>query len=328
VVTAAALVAASAGLFDPRQETPTAPTGTPGSATVALDARTVLLAAASQAEAQQEKTGDWWRSESVQRDLLRVLGEPSYLVYTAERSEMWTPYETGGERVDRSQKLGFDFPTPADEAAWKQAGSPSRVSLDVPKPKPKGGPASPGIGSYEVDRLPGREETHRAPLLDGDKVFWLGKNVTMKDLQGLPDDPKRLKAWLLRSYKGHDTESSGVPMTSEKWLYQVATGLIADMPVTPKVRGAAFRMLAELETVRVIENVTDLEGRTGTAVAMEKESDGAVILDRLLFDRTTGRALQRDNVVLKPGGYQKGLPEGSLNHAVTIVSSGWTDENP
>ncbi len=322
-VTAAAV--AIAGLPGGTPSSPVAPAAASPSATVVLDARTVLLSAASQSEAQQEKAGDWWTSETVQRHVSRVQGEPLYSVYEISRSKTWTPYAPGGEQVSRSQRLGFEFPSPEDEAAWKQAGSPSKVSVAAPKPAAAG---APGYASYPIDRGPGKESTGRSRLVDGDKVFWLGKNVTMKELQGLPHDPDRLKAWLLRSYKGHDTESSSVPMTSDAWLYRVATGLIADMPVTPKVRGAAFRMLADLKTVQVVADVTDFNGRPGTAVTMKEKANGAVLLDRLLFDRATGRALQTDGVVVEPGGYQKDLPAGTVWNAVTITSSGWSDERP
>ena len=323
-VTAAAVVA-SGVLFDTGEGGTADPVVAPP-VSVSLDARTVLLAAATQAEAQQEKTGDWWRSTVVQRHMSPTRDEPSYHVYENSESTMWTPYAPGGEQVSSSRRLGFTFPTPEDEAAWKRAGSPSRVSVAAPKPVKKG---APGTASYEIDREPGKARTERSRLVDGDKVFWLGKNVTMRELQGLPGDPKRLKAWLLASYKGHSTESSSTPMASDAWLYQVTTGLIADMPVTPKVRGAAFRMLAELDSVRVVENVKDFEGRSGTAVTREeKAGGGGVLRARLLFDRSTGRALQTDSVVVVPGGYQRNLPAGAVWNAVTIVSSGWTGEAP
>ncbi|MEO3786074.1 CU044_5270 family protein [Actinocorallia sp. B10E7] len=322
-VTAAAVVIA--GTQGGTPSPPQAPAAASPSASVVLDARTVLLAAASQAEAQPDETGEWWHTASVQRSLMPIRGEHDYYVYMLDKNEMWTPYAPGGDQISRSQRLGFGFPGPEDEAAWRQAGSPSRVFGEAPKPAASG---SPGLGTFPIDKEPGKARTNRSPLVDGDKVFWLGENVTMKDLLSLPDDPKRLKAWLLRSYSGHDTESTSVPMTSEAWLYRVATGLIIDMPVRPKVRGAAFRMLAELKTVRVVDNVKDMDGRTGTAVSMEEKTDGGVLLNRLLFDRETGRALQSDSVVVKPGGHQAGLPVGAVWNAVTITSSGWADERP
>ncbi|GAA2729695.1 CU044_5270 family protein [Actinocorallia aurantiaca] len=322
---ATAAAVAIAGLPGGTPSPPVAPAAASPSAAVVLDARTVLLSAASQAEAQQEKTADWWTSETVQRHMSRVQGDPSYAVYEISKSKAWTPYAPGGEQGGSSQRLGFEFPTPEDEAAWRQAGSPSKVAVAAPKPAAVG---APGRASYEITREPGKESTESNRLVDGDKVFWLGENVTMQDLLSLPDDPKRLKAWLLRSYKGHDTESSSVPMTSDAWLYRVATGLIADMPVTPKVRGAAFRMLADLKTVQVVANVTDFDGRSGTAVTMKEKANGAVLLNRLLFDQATGRALQTDGVVVEPGGYQKDLPAGTIWNSVTITSSGWADERP
>ncbi|ACY95844.1 hypothetical protein Tcur_0239 [Thermomonospora curvata DSM 43183] len=97
----------------------------------------------------------------------------------------------------------------------------------------------------------------RAPLVDGDKIFWLGRNVTMKNLRALPADPARLKAELLKWYRGHGTEAAGDPMSADVRLFTVTQGLILDMPITPKVRAAAFRMLAGLDSVKAAGPVRD-----------------------------------------------------------------------
>jgi hypothetical protein len=176
---------------------------------------------------------------------------------------------------------------------------------------------------------PGKAHTSHSPLVDGDKVFWLGHNVTMKDLRGLPSDAGKLKAWLLRSYEGHDTESDSLPMSSDAWLFTVSVGLITDMPVTPKVRGAAFRMLAGLDTVDLLENATDAEGRQGTAVSIEeKMKGGGVLAHRLIFDRATGQGLANESVVVKRGGPQAGFEPGSVRSSVAVLEAGWTDTEP
>ncbi|MEU4507968.1 CU044_5270 family protein [Nonomuraea wenchangensis] len=283
-----------------------------------LSAREVLLAAAANAGRQAESEGDWWHTATVTRTLFTVAGG-GYRVVSRSRDEMWTPRATGGEQWSRGRSLGAAPATEADRQAWEAAGSPAEFEIKVPGKR----------GALTMPAAPGEVRTDHSPLVDGDKVFWLGRNVTMKDLRGLPDEPEALRAWLLRSYEGHDTESDGVPMASDVWLFKVSAGLITDMPVTPKVRGAAFRMLAGLDTVEVTEDVTDAEGRTGTAVSVEERiKGGAVLRNRLVFDEATGRGLANENVVVRPGGLQAGLEPGSVFSSVAVLEAGWTSAAP
>ncbi|MFG3437110.1 CU044_5270 family protein [Nonomuraea sp. NPDC047897] len=285
---------------------------------VKLAARDVLLAAAEKADRRSERTGAYWHTVSVTRSLYSA-AKGGYRVVARERSEMWTPRAAGGDQWARSRPLGVAPASEEDRKAWERAGSPGEIDIAVPGKR----------GPMTLTVSPGRARTSHSPLVDGDKVFWLGRNVTMKDLRGLPSDPQQLKKWLLRSYQGHDTESSAVPMGSDAWLFRVSAGLITDMPVTSQVRGAAFRMLAELDSVEVIQNVTDGEGRRGTAVAVEERVTGSAVLQhRLIFDEATGQALGDQNVVVKPGGLQAGLEPGTVFNSTAVLEAGWTDAKP
>ncbi len=301
---------------------------TPSASRVELSSRSILLAAAHGAARQPDTTGAYWHTASVTRMLFEA-ADGDYTVVERTRNEGWTPSATGGDQWSRTRSLGARPASPDDEAAWRRAGSPTEIEVEVPG---KGG----GLrGGYVLSTEPGEAKDSHTPLVDGDKVFWLGRNVTMKDLRGLPDDPDDLKAWLLRSYRGTGTES-GAPMSSDAWLFAVSVGLITDMPVTSQVRGAAFRMLADLKTIEVSRGVTDAEGRTGSAVAIEvrvrgkadAKGSGGVLLDRLIFDEATGRALARENVVVRPGGPQAGFEPGTVWHSQTVLEAGWTDEKP
>jgi hypothetical protein len=301
-----------------------AASATPTPARVRLSARDVLLAAAAKADRQVEGSGDYWHSVTVSRELLNVKGG-GYRVLDQSRSEGWTPSAVGGEQWFRSRSLGAKPATEEDRKAWEQAGSPAEVDVVVPG---KGG--APGKdGTISLSTSEGRSTTGHSPLVDGDKVFWLGRNVTMKDLRGLPSDPGKLKKRLMASYEGHGTESSSEKMSGDAWLFKVSVGLIMDMPVTPEVRGAAFRMLAELGNVEVAENVTDSEGRPGTAVSVEESTQwGGVSATRLIFDEATGQALANEGVVVKPGGMQAGFEPGTVWHSSVLLESGWTDAKP
>lgn len=277
-------------------------------APIALSAKTVLLAAAEQAERTPAVTGDWWHSVSVSWTLLKA-DKGGYMVADRRRSEHWTPLATGKEQWSRSQMLGAE---PLDRAAWEKAGSPKEIAVRIAHK-----------GHYALSTEPGKVDIGHSPLVDGDKVFWLGKNVTMKDLLGLPSEPDKLKAWLLRSYEGHDTESDQ-PMGSDDWLFAVTNGLIMDMPVTPQVRAAAFRMLADLDSIEVTAGVTDAEGRKGTAVSIEQSG----LQRRLIIDESTGQALTSETVVVKPVGNFKAYSPGDVWNSHAVLESGWTDEGP
>ncbi|NUW42562.1 CU044_5270 family protein [Nonomuraea rhodomycinica] len=292
--------------------------GTVPATRVRLSARDVLLAAAEKADRRSEGDGDYWHTATVTRNVFSA-ARGGYRVVAQERNELWTPVATGGEQWGLNQPLGARPATEEDRAAWERAGSPSEIDVTVPG---KGKPMT-------LTTSPGEARPSHSPLVDGDKVFWLGRNVTMKDLRGLPGEPGELKRWLLRSYEGHDTESSSVPMSSDAWLFRVGAGLITDMPVTPQVRGAAFRMLAGLDTVKVIENVADGEGRQGTAVAVEERVKGSGVLEnRLILDEATGQALGGQSVVVRPGGWRAGFEPGTVLSSTTVLEAGWTDTKP
>ncbi|WP_433180061.1 CU044_5270 family protein [Actinoallomurus sp. CA-150999] len=291
--------------------------------TVALNAHTVLLAAASRADVQPDRVGKYWHSVTLGRSYFRVAAPTGdYTVLSEGRSEQWTPSAVRQDQVASEQRLGARPATAADVAAWKKAGSPTSFTFSAT-------PYGKGKGKMVMPAQPGKVSVSRAPLVDGDKVFWLGRNVTMKDLRALPADPKRLKASLSRWYQGHGTESSSEAMGSDLWLYTVAKGLIMDMPVTPKVRGAAFRMLADLKMVKAIGAVKDAQGRTGTAIAVTEPTKGnGTLQHRLIIDTATGRALAEELIVLKPAGSTAGLAPGSLYSSSAVLTQDWTDATP
>ncbi|YCK34470.1 CU044_5270 family protein [Actinomadura sp. ATCC 39365] len=318
--TAVAVVVAGNAAPAPRKQAPQA--GQSASATprkVTLSAREVLLAAAEKADRQPDRTGDWWYTVTVSRHAYPAV-KGGYLVLDQQRNEEWTPRATGGEQWSRTRRLGAVPAGEADRLAWEQAGSPAGIEVVVPMKK---------VAPLTLRTAPGKATTSHSPLVDGDKVFWLGRNVTMKDLRGLPDEPAKLKKWLLDSYDGHSTESSSVEMSSDTWLFTVSVGLIVSMPVTPQVRGAAFRMLAGLDSVKVIENVTDAEGRTGTAAAIQQSDERTGVREsRLIFDEATGRALGTESVVVEPRGPQKALEPGTVSSSEAVLEAGWTDAGP
>ncbi|MFD1547161.1 CU044_5270 family protein [Nonomuraea guangzhouensis] len=317
--TAVAVVVSGTGGTTPRAPDVAAPTTvTSSTPKVKLSARDILLTAAAKAARQPAGKGAYWHTVSMRRTLFAVDGA-DYQVMDRQREEGWTPNATGGDQWGSIKPLGARPVTAADEEAWKQAGSPAEIPVKVPGKSRR----------MTLTASPRKAFGGHSPLVDGDKVFWLGRNVTMKDLRGLPSDPAKLKAWLLRSYEGHSPGSSSDPMTAEPWLFTVSVGLITDMPVTPQVRGAAFRMLADLDIVDVIENVTDAEGRQGTAVAVKEHTMYSGIVEtRLIFDQATGQGLANESVLVKPEGVQSSFEPGTVWNSQAVLEAGWTDRKP
>jgi hypothetical protein len=65
----------------------------------------------------------------------------------------------------------------------------------------------------------------------------------------------------------------GVPADPLPWrvsmLFRAGEFLVMKLPVTPQLRGAAYRMLAGLDGVRSVGPVTDRRGRAGTGVGYD-----------------------------------------------------------
>ncbi|NDU73178.1 hypothetical protein GWI34_11105 [Actinomadura sp. DSM 109109] len=286
-----------------------------------LDARTVLLAAAEKADGQTDTVRAFWHQVTVSSSTYPVgKGGGRYDVTVRSRAETWTPSRPGGKAWSAQQELGARPATKADEEAWRRAGSPGTFKIEIPVAaggRPKG---------FTARTAPGPRSLSGSALVGGDKVFWLGRNVSMKDLRSLPSDPKRLRAALLRWYKGHDTESNR-PMAADRWLYAVARGLVLDMPVKPEVRAAAFRMLAGLPAVRSLGRVTDPQGRTGNAIGLEEKTPRGVIRDELIIDPASGTALGSRNVMVAPAAGE-GVPAGRTMNSTALVGAEWTDSKP
>ncbi|GIH22190.1 hypothetical protein Aph01nite_05000 [Acrocarpospora phusangensis] len=276
---------------------------------VPLSARQLLLVAATSADKEPATTGKFWFTKTASRDIMSVDGD--YALLSEGVGESWL---TDGQQWHTSQSLGTKPATEADQAAWEAAGSPTTAGVGEGK-------------RLETVRPAGKPSTD---TYKSKYVYWLGRNVTLDQMRALPADPAKLKASLLKYYTGNSTEAD-VPMAEDNWLFTVAGGLVIGGPVSPQVRAAAFRMLAALPSVTSLGQVTDSTGRPGTAIGIETSSgfrsdpDKGVLQERLIIDEKSGRALAREYVVVKPGGFQKGLKPGTVSNSTTIVDSGWTD---
>jgi hypothetical protein len=300
--------------------TGTTPRGTPATPDqqVRLSASQVLLAAATKADLQPQTTGRYWHTATRSSWTIRVGTKANpYMLGMRQREDRWLAREpVHGTSWSWRQDLGSKPLTMGDIEAWKRAGSPAMAKMINPrvvgKQVPIGQPTTVTGGRTD-------------PTGPGDAIYAIGpKNVTMKDLIGLPTDPARLKAYLLSMYKGHGTESTSQPMSADVWLFTVSSGLVMGMPTKPAVRAAAYRMLSKLDGVTVIGTVKDPDGRTGTAVAINEGGTQ----HRLIVDRASGRALASEEVVVKPTGTTEGFAPGSVFASSVYQADGWTNDKP
>jgi hypothetical protein len=201
--------------------------------------------------------------------------------------------------------------TPADEAVWKAAGSPS-LSPGVP--------STPLVSNYDI------------PL-----HFQIGnQQVTMAVLAKLPTNADQLEAELRRRYQadlrepGYRAElkaAKAEPASFAEVVWQTAWDLLAG-PITPGTRAALYRVLAEQPGIKLLGSTTDASGRHGTALAMIKSSaemnsdtGPTTIQDRLIIDPKSARLLAHESYTLDSNGQP-----GQRMESTTYSATGWTNK--
>ncbi|MFD9940525.1 CU044_5270 family protein [Nonomuraea sp. NPDC059023] len=186
------------------------------------DPAAVLGTAADRLAARPPGEGAWWR-----RDLLRHSRTRTAAGYTVEHrieEVLWVNRE-GRRHTDRGQVTTKPL-TPADEQAWKDAGSPALCQ---------------GSDGCDIGR------TYFIPL-------------TLTPVTSLPTEAGALKAEMLKEFPADGADSQ------ESWLWASAKWMLLDAESTPGTRAALYRLLAGLPGFRVADGVTDAEGRAGVAV--------------------------------------------------------------
>ncbi|MEV0391050.1 RNA polymerase sigma factor [Nonomuraea sp. NPDC050643] len=138
---------------------------------------------------------------------------------------------------------------------------------------------------------------------------------------------------LLSALGGHWQADPG-RQSFEQFLSR--TSALLGMPVSPAVRAAALRLLAELPTTKVGGTVDDPLGRPGLAVTfIESEGfstqfgadDDVAERYTTILDPKTGTLLASDAAIAAEGA--EGLTKGTyLYYAAWAPEAGWTDDRP
>ncbi|MFI6988316.1 CU044_5270 family protein [Nonomuraea wenchangensis] len=292
--------------------------------TVGTDAsspRGMMLAAATQAELQQE--GRYWYTHQRIAFAALALGRTGGYV-VEERTEVFA--WTGRDRGDGTSFYGRDFPgkpqTKADADAWRAAGSPpswqirssglTRTLASKPGPWQEDPPGDRGGGVFDIGGL-GR--------------------FTYQELQDLPTDPEDLRKLLCEGSIKLADGRTGAPKHCEeprRVLDQVFS-LLADTPVPSKVRAGLMRLITDYPGVQRLGAVKDPLGRAAVALAAPFESaDGRGTIQRqVLFDQRTGKLLGGRDIQLEPGpDSETWQAPGRVLDYWAVVDSGWSDAQP
>lgn len=224
--------------------------------------RVVLLTAArTAAKAAQPAPERYYVTPGIVGNFVRV-GPPGnrYLVLEVVNTQYWAATNPRDGSPDMSQARYVQAASPADRAAWRRDGSP-RMWQHVGQETGLADPLSPSNGWLRpLSAAPGKLIAITAAY--GAQPFIVGdKSLSLRQLQALPDDPAKLKALLLDGWPGHGSQG-----TAASYLFQTAPAVL-EMPVTPAVRSALYKLLASLPGVRSIGAVTDVAGQQGVAVS-------------------------------------------------------------
>ncbi|MEU8103999.1 CU044_5270 family protein [Nonomuraea muscovyensis] len=249
LVTASLVVAVMAAVVIPlltganhHRLAPPNPAGTAGP----LDARTFLLAGAEHITAAREPVGKYWHLKTrrcrtgVQRppgSADNPASSPSrglpYRFTACETTERWTS-RSGFVRTIIGLEPRVSFDTPEDESNWRADGAPTLTQ-----------PLSYTENSDQVFTKWGLD----------------GNHMGLDQLTNLPSDPSALRKVIAKSAVG---QPQGAALDS--FLWSSTPGLFAQ-PITPKTRAGLYRMLAQINGVRIVSSTFDAEGHPVVVLA-------------------------------------------------------------
>ncbi|WP_186403860.1 CU044_5270 family protein [[Actinomadura] parvosata] len=229
-----------------RQATGTVP---PPSLTPADANKTLLRIADSVAQRanQPNRTGAYWRLQQLSDTLMRVkAGKRTFNILAGYRYNLWLPID----QRNSAQVLRYEYvrpATPADEQIWRAAGSPLMVH--------RIGCLIKNCPLMRVTNAPWDCVYERPPK----RPF---SNLTFEDLAALPADLDELRKAMREFWQADNGQSFGFFVSR-----------LLNAPISPAVRATALRLLAELPTTEVGEQIIDPLGRPGLTVSFNKSEE-------------------------------------------------------
>ncbi|WP_433258292.1 CU044_5270 family protein [Streptosporangium sp. CA-135522] len=291
-------------------------------------ARQILLAAATSV-ARTSANGDYWVNRVVSGSTL-LAPNGKYLLEQAYSEELWASPEAGKPTWLITQFLGAKPATPEDKEAWRADGSPK--TWTYPGKRIAEGGRSFVTESRTVTAAAGPREARREVAGGSLGMLTNGEPMTPDRLGKLPATPEELRDYLESVIKKQAADGNVPPLGQGRHadlrIYDMGVHIIMRFPVSPKVRAAAYRMIASLPGVTAVGEVTDPLGRRGRAVSIPRttetgESEG---VDRLVVDAETGLPLALENTAWGPS--RQGAAGFSYFSYEAVKKTGWTDEKP
>jgi hypothetical protein len=222
----------------------------------------LLTAARTVAQAAQPVAGRYWVTSGTVGNFLKVgPADDPYLVLEEVGVQSWAARSPRDPSPYLSQALWVRPASPSNQVAWRRDGSPTvwqKIGQDAGLADPYGDSGYARLLPLSV--APGRLTSESAAY--GSQPFQVGdKALSLRQLRALPADPARLKELLL-------TGSSHYPPGVSRSAYLLqAVPTVLQMPVTPAVRSALYRMLAAVPGIQSLGTVKDVSGKQGAAVA-------------------------------------------------------------
>jgi hypothetical protein len=320
VAGAAATVVMVALMLSGATTPPSASGGGPAATGAGASARGVLLAAAEQA-ASTPSDGSYWHVRTVAQTALPQIfgdGENRYSLEHTSVTEKWT------SRAGRTWLGRRDWVQPKsaeDKAAWKRDGSPSEWCIghtDTDPPEPICLHTAPGSAS--LTRV--GQDTFRIAE---------GHDMTFEQLQQLPTDADTLLRNLTELAK-HDLDPSASSAVITLNVESELANLLVDFPVSPNVRAAAFRALANMPDVTSIGTTKDELGRGGTGIEIRNPQVAVLVGDGSAVSAREGNVTR--TLIIDTVTSQILADQTTISHDAAptverlILDSGWTNEQP
>ncbi|MFJ2028563.1 CU044_5270 family protein [Streptosporangium sp. NPDC087985] len=301
-------------------------TAAPAPVLVPAGGNDALLRLADQVAKLPDEGGDYWRRPLLNNGLIRVrAGGETFNVLSSSRIDLWQPRDPRDPVQVEQWELSVRPATPADERAWRAAGSPVTVQR-VCTPGTRAGDCTevrlrskPSGCVYTRAAEPGG--------VLGDRR--LGE-LTLADLAALPGDAGQLREKLRTFWK---TRQDSQSKDSFEEFLSTSSALL-ELPVRPSVRAAALRLLAGLPTTNVRGSITDPLGRPGIAVTFVKSegffaefgTDQVAERYTTILDPRTGTVLAHSSIAAES---VEGLAKGTFMHyQAWAPEAGWTSERP
>ncbi|WP_327105836.1 CU044_5270 family protein [Nonomuraea glycinis] len=281
------------------------------------DARGLLLTAAEGSEGQPAQ-GRYIHYE-VETAGITEVGTPNrpYRMLVRRIDARWYPSSSNDTGWYSFRKLGAQPATGTDAEVWRAAGSPQRMESRCEHARVyKNGKLMPPRPCLEVDVKP--QEAEVIQMSGGLEGFL--KSRSGLDVSTLPDDPALLRERLLAWTRGGGLSG---PIEGDADQLWAAAGVVLfqpEGPLSPTVRAAVYRMLADLPGVRLLGQVTDPKGRQGQAFTRTADGpDSGMGTSRIILDPETGQSLAMES-------YER--PDGPLTGYTAVLASGPTDTPP